>query len=936
MEKSKEFYAFISYKREDEKWAKWLQDKLEHYKFPTNLNGRTDLPKNIRPTFRDVTDLKPGLLAEEINNALCNSEWLIVVCSPRSAKSPWVCKEAQTFIDLGRADHIIPFVIEGAPFSNDTTTECYPEALLNLTGSKELLAANVNEGGRDYAAVKVVAKMFDLKPDTLWQRFEREQRRKRWMWIGGSILIALLGLSIGGYFFQLNREIKEQSQHIERQNERLQQDSIKMVNHLLHISAQNDSIASKNNLILSQRDSIEYSLQQLQLSNKMLANEKQTVLAQYARLVAARAEERIKDNDYLTARRLLMEVLPQREGGYNFPYIPEVERALRKSFENSSCVINAHINSVSDIALSPNGQYIVSCADKEDIKIWNMKTGLLYGLIPNKEFFISIMFSPNGFLYTSSDSIRVWSLTPLRRIVSFKGTNIKDIDEKNRILSVISHSNHQDIVITDGMTGKQLTTFPVSSNSKLITSATFLPDNKIATASLNDSILIWDINTKSLIKGWRAHTYGVGFLHKSSNGDYLLSGEFGMLSFQDGLISNDSLTIWDTHTGNIISKYPYHVNDALFCPNNKGIITRTGNTIDIIDFSSGKKTKTLIGHKSNITKIGMDKKGRLIVSASSDGTIRLWDEKLYEPTTKKQVSTRNYSIPVAIHPNGKSFLISIGDSIMALSTNPYKAIKRFGKKIPFKISSIRYNKDGNKFITTDANATLWSSTDYTQISTIRSFRPVYAEICPDGSKALTVQWGNTICIWDISKGDSVVSKHLAAFKSGTGSNRVNMASFSPDGKHIVTANSDGIIRIWDVDKQICIDSLIGHKGSINSAFYNPQGNYIVSASSDKTIRIWNTKTHSFRTLAGHTYEVSYAEFSSDGKYVISTSLDNVCKIWDIKTGISLKTEFSNNSWSALNDNMGIYIITDYPNGVTLKPFPSYQSLINRVQNLFAR
>lgn len=85
MEKQKEYYAFISYKREDEKWAKWLQDKLEHYRFPTNLNGRTDLPKNIRPTIRDVTDLNPGLLAEEIDNALRNSEWLIVVCSPRSA-----------------------------------------------------------------------------------------------------------------------------------------------------------------------------------------------------------------------------------------------------------------------------------------------------------------------------------------------------------------------------------------------------------------------------------------------------------------------------------------------------------------------------------------------------------------------------------------------------------------------------------------------------------------------------------------------------------------------------------------------------------------------------------------------------------------------------------------------------------------------------------
>ena len=210
MEQEKEYYAFISYKREDEKWAKWLQDKLEHYRFPTSLNGRSDLPKHIRPTFRDVTDLKPGLLAEEINNALRDSEWLIVVCSPRSAKSPWVCKEAQTFIDLGRADHIIPFVIEGTPFSIDSATECFPEALLNLTGSKELLAANINEMGRDAAVIKVVARMFGLRFDALWQRYEREKRRRRLWIIGALVVFGLISLGIAGYIAQKNKELEEQ------------------------------------------------------------------------------------------------------------------------------------------------------------------------------------------------------------------------------------------------------------------------------------------------------------------------------------------------------------------------------------------------------------------------------------------------------------------------------------------------------------------------------------------------------------------------------------------------------------------------------------------------------------------------------------------------------------------------------------------------------
>lgn len=218
MKQEKEYYAFISYKREDEKWAKWLQRKLEHYRFPTSLNGRYDLPKNICPIFRDVSDLSSGLLAEEINNALRNSEWLIVVCSPRSAKSQWVCKEAQTFIDLGRYDHIIPFVIEGNPFSSDIATECYPMALLNLTGSKELLAANVNEMGRDAAAIKVVACMFNIRFDALWQRYEREQRKRRMTWIGAACLFAVGGFLIAAYIAKKNIELyKSNKELLQRQ-----------------------------------------------------------------------------------------------------------------------------------------------------------------------------------------------------------------------------------------------------------------------------------------------------------------------------------------------------------------------------------------------------------------------------------------------------------------------------------------------------------------------------------------------------------------------------------------------------------------------------------------------------------------------------------------------------------------------------------------------
>ena len=56
-------YAFISYKREDEKWAEWLQRKLEGYKLPTILK-KTNLscPGRLDVNAWAMTDLSSLVL----------------------------------------------------------------------------------------------------------------------------------------------------------------------------------------------------------------------------------------------------------------------------------------------------------------------------------------------------------------------------------------------------------------------------------------------------------------------------------------------------------------------------------------------------------------------------------------------------------------------------------------------------------------------------------------------------------------------------------------------------------------------------------------------------------------------------------------------------------------------------------------------------------
>jgi hypothetical protein len=114
METIFEYYAFISYKHEDVKWAKWLQNKLISYKLPSFIRKETPrLPKRINPVFRDMTNFDADTLSENIKYGLEKSRYLIVLCSPRSAKSKYVGDEIAEFVKMGRTDHIIPFIVDG-------------------------------------------------------------------------------------------------------------------------------------------------------------------------------------------------------------------------------------------------------------------------------------------------------------------------------------------------------------------------------------------------------------------------------------------------------------------------------------------------------------------------------------------------------------------------------------------------------------------------------------------------------------------------------------------------------------------------------------------------------------------------------------------------------------------------------------------------------
>ena len=214
------YFAFISYSHKDSRFVEKLHKRLEEYRLPSIIRKENPLlPQNIRPIFRDKTNLTSGMLQQELNKELEQSKFLIVICSPNSARiksgKHWVDEEVSHFKRLGREKNIIPVIIDGEPNAQDQERECYCSALksnslgdeflgidakktqgVKLNKIKRILGIPDENDTEERAIDHIVARMLGLNFDDLWQRHRKQQLRKAYTRIT-SAMVALLIVTMG-------------------------------------------------------------------------------------------------------------------------------------------------------------------------------------------------------------------------------------------------------------------------------------------------------------------------------------------------------------------------------------------------------------------------------------------------------------------------------------------------------------------------------------------------------------------------------------------------------------------------------------------------------------------------------------------------------------------------------------------------------------------
>ena len=381
MEKKYTYDAFISYRHTelDKFVAENLHKQLEAFKLPGNIAKKKTGRTKIERVFRDKDELPlTNNLEDPIMRALQNSEYLIVICSPRLRESLWCKKEIETFIKLHGREKVLAVLIEGEP------SESFPEELLYVEevithedGSEEVvkkpmepLAADIRGKNKKEMMkamrtemLRLLAPMFSLTYDDLRQR-HKERRMKRILTaVSAGAAVCLL---FGAISTAMALRIHSQKEQIETQNAEIQTQNAE-------IQAQSIEIQNQNAILLE---------------NQALA-------------LAEEAQRRLEAGDRIGAINTAVTALTAYEG-IQMPYTAQAQYTLTESLyvydTNSSIkpVYQLELEGIIEfVKISPNGELMITGDSASNMILWDLEKGSQICTLPGIESEATCAFAGN-------------------------------------------------------------------------------------------------------------------------------------------------------------------------------------------------------------------------------------------------------------------------------------------------------------------------------------------------------------------------------------------------------------------------------------------------------------------------------------------------------------------------------------------------------------
>ncbi|KAF5362991.1 hypothetical protein D9757_014089 [Collybiopsis confluens] len=554
--------------------------------------------------------------------------------------------------------------------------------------------------------------------------------------------------------------------------------------------------------------------------------------------------------------------------------------------------LHGHMSEVTSVAFSPDGQQVVSGSYDKTVRIWNVQTGEQIGnpLHGHTSGVTSVAFSPDGQQVVSGSydhTVRIWNVQTGQQIgdpLHGHTGGVMSVAFSCDSQQVVSGSYDETVRIWDVQRGQQIGD-PLHGQTDAVTSVAFSPDGqRVVSGSDDRRVRIWNVQTGHQIGNpLHGHTRGVTSVAFSPDGQQVVSGSH-----------DETVRIWNVQTGQQIGD-PLHghtdsVTSVVFSPDGQQVVSGSRDeTVRIWNVQTGQQIgDPLHGHTSWVTSAAFSPDGQQVVSGSNDKTVRIWNVQTGQQIGDPLHGQTDAVTSVAFSPDGQRVVSGSDDRrvrIWNVQTghqigNPLHGHTNW-------VTSVAFSPDGQQVVSGswDDTVRIWNVQTGQQIGDPLHGHTSYVNsvaFSPDGQQVVSGSWDDTVRIWNVQTGQQIGDPLYHGHTSW-----VTSVAISPDGQQVVSGSSDKTVRIWNVQTgQQIRDPLHGHTNWVTSVAFSPDGQQVVSGSNDKTVRIWNVQTGQQigDPLHGHTSWITSVAFSPDGQQVVSGSYDNTVRIWTFQKG----------------------------------------------------
>jgi WD40 repeat protein len=321
-----------------------------------------------------------------------------------------------------------------------------------------------------------------------------------------------------------------------------------------------------------------------------------------------------------------------------------------------------------------------------------------------------------------------------------------------------------------------------------------------------------------------------------------------------------------------------------FSPDGERLVSASyDGTARVWSLQTGEPVAAPMRHSNHVYTASFSADGRRVVTASMDGTARVWDAATGAPTTpplQHLESVRSASFDRA----GSRVLTASLDGTArvwdAATGRPITPPLRHSNAVEFAV----FSPDGKRVATgsRDQTARIWDSTTGDPLTPPLQHGGSVGSLAfsPDGRHLVSSggREGGThaAMLWDALTGQLILDPlpHDDA---------VLCVAFSPDGRRLITGCAQGA-RLWDAATGDPLTPNLKHKTCVTQTQFSQDGDRFITSSDELTARVWDANSgEPITPFLRHAGYVLHSTFSPDGRFLATASDDHTLKVWDLAT-----------------------------------------------------